>query len=133
MSQSPLDVTAVTSHLLLSTTLDRPARFRVETTVDAVRPLCRSGQVDVSATDLDSWMASLHKAAGEERFLYSHNTYIVVAHKTRDAAPASPVQDGDLARRTFDPDPGAVGDALHGVAAPHHGGDGELPGHDGGM
>jgi len=81
VGQSPLLPRAVTSHVLLSTTLDGPALFRVETTVAALRQGCENGELDLSVQDLDSWMASLEKAADEGRFLYSHITYIVVADK----------------------------------------------------
>jgi len=81
VGQSPLVLTAVSSHVLLSTALDGPARFRVETTVAALRVALRNGEVELREEDLDSWLASLENADGEGRFLYSHITYIVVADK----------------------------------------------------
>jgi len=79
--RSPLVPVEVTSHVLLSTELTGPARFRVEATVDTLRDACRQGTVDLGLEELESWRASLEAAAADGQFLYSHVTYVVVADK----------------------------------------------------
>ncbi len=83
LRHSPLVPVATTAHVLLSTTLEGAARFRVETTVAALREACGVGEVDVSLEDLESWKDSLEVANQQGRFLYSHLTYVVVAERPR--------------------------------------------------
>jgi len=79
--QSALVPVAVTSQVLLSTELTGAARFRVGSTVDTLRTACRDGAVDLTLEELESWKTSLEDAAARGQFLYSHNTYVVVADK----------------------------------------------------
>ncbi len=79
--RTPLVPVAVTSHVLLSTELTGPARFRVDATVETLRDACRRGDVDLSLEELESWRQSLADADADGQFLYSHITYVVVADK----------------------------------------------------
>ncbi len=81
IAQSALRTVHVTTNVLLSTTLSGPARFRVQSTVAALRCAAQAGQADLSVEQLDGWMESLEEADRDHRFLYSHVTYIVVAEK----------------------------------------------------
>ena len=79
---SALDAVQVTTNVLLSTRLSGPARFRVQSTVAALRCAADAGDVDLSVEQLDTWMKSLEAADRDGQFLYSHVTYIVVAEKS---------------------------------------------------
>lgn len=81
IAQSALRTVHVTTNVLLSTTLSGPARFRVQSTVAALRGAAQAAHVDLSVEQLDAWLESLEKADREDRFLYSHVTYIVVAER----------------------------------------------------
>jgi len=49
--------------------------------VDTLRNACRTGAVDLTLDELESWRVSLEDAEARGQFLYSHITYVVVADK----------------------------------------------------
>ncbi len=81
VQHSPLVMGTVGCEVLVSTRLAGPARFRVKATVSALRRAAQAGKVDLTVEELDSWKTSLETADKNGEFLYSHNTYVVVADK----------------------------------------------------
>lgn len=89
IAQGPLTPVTVTSHVLLSTELSGPARFRVESTAGVLRKAAEAGESKLSVDQLESWMSDLEQADRTGQFLYSHVTYIVVAQKSASGGMAA--------------------------------------------
>lgn len=77
--QSPLLLTDVTSHVMLSTQLAGPARMRVEDIATRLRRASRDGGAQLTTAELDDWQASLHAADRSDEFFFAQTAYVVVA------------------------------------------------------
>ena len=81
VGRSPLRRIGVGTHVLLSTELRGPAELRVKSAFSVLRDASAAGQVDLTVTELESWMASLRAADARGEFLYAHTTFVVTAEK----------------------------------------------------